>query len=136
MQNNGYLGRRFNLFFRFQMVNWLWAVRLEWFSQVNIGMSVLKWKLTYLTHSVHWDLSLSMFKLNVKRTVIWELAFFSWSRKSVGVPRKCVGCVKNTCYFLAVLSIMLYIDEDYKIEMADTARKTTQEQIQKGEAGL
>ena len=38
--------------------------------------------------------------------------------------------------FLAVLSIMLYIDEDYKIKMADTARETTQEQIQKGEIGL
>ena len=43
---------------------------------------------------------------------------------------------QNTDLFLAVLSIMLYIDEDYKIKMADTARKTTQEQIQKGEAGL
>ena len=31
---------------------------------------------------------------------------------------------------------MLYIDEDYKIKMADTARETTQEQIQKGEIGL
>ena len=30
---------------------------------------------------------------------------------------------------------MLYIDEDYKVKMAETARKTTQEQIQKGEEG-
>ena len=44
--------------------------------------------------------------------------------------------LKNTYLFLAVLSIMLYIDEDYKIKMADTARETTQEQIQKGEIGL
>ena len=36
---------------------------------------------------------------------------------------------------VAVLSIMLYIDEDYKVKMAETARKTTQEQIQKGEEG-
>ena len=27
----------------------------------------------------------------------WELASFSWSRKSVGAPRKYVGYVKNTC---------------------------------------
>ena len=38
--------------------------------------------------------------------------------------------------FLAVLSIMLYFDEDYKIKMADTARQTTQEKKTNYEEGM